>query len=558
MKWPGRAGSYDTDTQMVQLTDVLQSIADGRTLFPRYGRAPVWSKEARLRLLESILLGIPIGALTVWRTRAVEIAVMDRLGPIELPARDEQQASHDYVLDGERRLTTLYFSLFGAKTRRSAEELSDPVAELDVYYDLRTEQLLTREDMDEVPPHALPLAGVARSWNLVVFQRRLLRVEGLDASSANELLVRSDEVARAIKRYTLPLVVVTSEDLDLVTRTFQLVHSPQGPTRAAGMVHALTWSASFDLSERLDRMKEGRLADLGWGEIEDSIVLRACKVLLGLRVHVEDTEALSRALEQNPDVLTEVEEALVRTASFLREMCGVGSPEVVPFPEQILLLAAALRPPGELAPGVLDRVRDWVWITTYAEVFRGPLSDLLLSRTQDDLLQVARGVVPGALPLERFWKEPPARKLLPRFDFRQARSKGAALLLALQGPRDPSRPEEARDASTALAALAEDGSRTLSRLVTSNMATPELADRTGARVLLLPEAAATMRTLLARTAPPPREFLASHIISDEALHAFKAGEHARFVELREADLNRLEQERFDRLLERLSSDERVE
>jgi hypothetical protein len=59
-----------------------------------------------------------------------------------------------------------------------------------------------------------------------------------------------------------------------------------------------------------------------------------------------------------------------------------------------------------------------------------------------------------------------------------------------------------------------------------------------------------MRRLLQSDEPPPDDFLASHVISHDALKAFREGDYATFVKLREDELNRMEDKRFQAILRR--------
>lgn len=540
-----------TIAQVWHLAAVLEDIHRGRILFPRFGRPLVWPKEMRLSLLHSILEGIPVGSIMVWRTRTVEVAVMGRLGPFRLPAVDQEAPYRRYLIDGEQRLMTLYFALFGSVAADEAERSGEILDAFKAYYDLREEKFVTRDDLAEVLPYHLPLTALLQGSHLTSFQRNLSKrpeEEGssawYDVSKVAELLLRSDQVAHAFRDYALPMISITSENLEIVTRTFQLVHTQHVAMSQVNLVNALTWSPTFDFFEQLQRTKQGPLADLGWGEIEDQIILRVCKAILDLGVYDEDSEAVSQALKKSPRILTETEVNLCAVASFLRAACGIRSPDLVPYSAQIVALAVAFREVPTPAKAARALLRDWVWLTTYAEVFTG-IAGSRFSQLLDDTRSLARGK--ALRPMAG--KQRPQRRPLGRFDFRHARARGLALLLASRAPRDPAHPEREATRIRARKLLAEHGARAMAQLVSSSMATPEISSRAGARVLLAPESVQTMRKLL--QGAPPLEFLESHVISQEAYRAFKAGDHARFVLLREEDLNRIEGDRFSKVLERL-------
>lgn len=58
---------FDNPTT-ARLQQVIESIANGELLFPAFQRPFVWRDSQRLRLLDSILKGLPIGSMLIWRT----------------------------------------------------------------------------------------------------------------------------------------------------------------------------------------------------------------------------------------------------------------------------------------------------------------------------------------------------------------------------------------------------------------------------------------------------------------------------------------------------------
>jgi hypothetical protein len=256
---------------------------------------------------------------------------------------------------------------------------------------------------------------------------------------------------------------------------------------------------------------------------------------------------VAKALRREPTILSKVEKHLHSTALFLRQSCGIRSPEIVPYTAHIVLLAAAFAEVPGLTADVGARLRDWLWLTTYSETFQRQTSESRFSQILEDVRRLARGE--RLLPVTG--RPRPERRPLVRFDFRHARARGLALLLANQAPRDPSHPQREATKLRSRKLLAEHGAQAMQQLVSSSMTTAEVAGRAGARVLVAPELVHAMRRMLQGGKAPPTEFLDSHLIGQEAWGAFRAGDYAKFVELREEDLNRLEEQRFERLVRRL-------
>ncbi|MFS8066727.1 MAG: DUF262 domain-containing protein [Byssovorax sp.] len=548
------AGFY-SEPQIRYLPQVLEEIASGQIIIPKFQRPLVWPKEMRIALLDSILESIPIGTVMLWRTRATtKIAVKKQLGPFELPRPDEHAPVRQYLLDGEQRLTTLFFALVGARgSKQEIDETDEPAEAFQVYYNLRTKEFVTRDDISTVLPHHLPLTDTLQGSRLVKFQRNLSdqRRTGKNGSEsyadAEALVSLSDEVADAFRQYKFPTVPVTSDDLELVTRTFKRVNSQHVTMTEVHMVNALTWSPQFDLSERLERMKQGTLAEVGWDELEDQAILRVCKIALDVAVYDDNSEGAGQALKKRPLVLDEVEQQLCSTAGFLRRHCSIRTPDLVPYAAQIVLLAAAFEGARKPNEEIERHLRDWLWFTTYTEMFQRQMSESRLSQLLNDVRALAAGH--GLAPLQG---KVPTRRTLPRFDFRHARARGVALLMVKHKPRDPSFPRKDVKLAHGSKLLAEYRNRALPQLVTSTLVkNAAISSSPGARVLIRPESIGTMRKLLQSANSPPDEFLASHVITLEAYRAFRDGDYGAFVRLREAELNDMEDKRFQGIVRRL-------
>ena len=535
---PKREGLPDffSEPQIRHLPQVLEEIHRGQLLFPRFQRPLVWPKDMRLALLESVLQGIPIGTILVWRTRSIDVAAKDRLGPFLLPRPDPDLPIRQYLLDGEQRLSTLYFALF--EPQPASQDDEEGPDDFRVYVDLNTGRLLTRSELPEPQRHHLPLVDVLQGARLTRFQRRL--VGRAPSKPVDELTEISDEVADAFRQYKLPTVPIVSENLGLVTRSFERINSQHMTMSEVHMVNALSWTPKFDLLERIDQMRKGPLAEVNWGEVDDQIILRVCKVAAGLLVYEEDADALNRELRQSSWLLDEVTQLLVETARFLADECGIRAPGLAPYNAQIILLAGAFREVHEPSTEARHRLRDWLWLTTYAETFQRQMSDSRFGQLLEDVRSLARGE--RARPLGG---NPPSRRELTRFDFRHARSRALALFMAKHRPRDP---VTGRIFADGYELLAQYGARAVPQLVASSSP--------GARVVVRPGRLVELREALRRE-DASREFLQSHFVNPSAHEALMRRDDEAFAEIRWAELERREESRFNQIVQHLYYDRTI-
>src|SRR6185437_3526575 len=292
------APSFYSDPHVQFLSQLLEEISAGHLQVPRFQRPMVWDWERRRELLVSIRDGIPIGAIIVWRTARTAIECYERLGP-HLLSPPPEGATRQYLLDGVQRLSTLYGALHSSPTRGGIadggedeeEELPPDEFELltprnfDVYFNLRTKDFHS-DDGDDFKD-LMPLYLVFDSVALLKFQRELR------GPTAERFVDSSDQIARSFRDYKIPIIPITTDDIEMATRTFQRINSQGAKMSETHMVHALTWSSHFDLQREIVSIKKELLSDRGWGELEDDPILKSCKAALSLDVYKTNAQELS-------------------------------------------------------------------------------------------------------------------------------------------------------------------------------------------------------------------------------------------------------------------------
>ncbi len=410
------APAYVSDPQVQFLSQILEEIAAGHLLVPRFQRPIVWKDEQRLELMESVSKSTPIGSILVWRTRK-RVASYDRLGPYILNQVDSGEFT-SYILDGQQRLA----SLFGALKSPSGQMESDADNDgrcWEILFDLESRDFLLEDQREEGKIYVtlrVLLDGVA-SFR---FQRDLI-----EKPDAERLLRRFEDLGAIFQRYKIPMIPIVTDDLDQATRTFQQINSQGTVMKPTHMIHALTWSENFDLNSRLEEARGETLGPLGWGEIDEELVLTACKGALGIDIFESEIAAISRALRQRPEVLEEAVEYLESGIRFLATRFGIRSPALLPYSQLLPLLADGLR----LTEDPNDRTESfiyWFWWTVYVGLAGGSNASRM-RRAAKNVRDAAEG-------------KPPVREVMPpvseltlpprRYDFRHARAKALALRMA--------------------------------------------------------------------------------------------------------------------------------
>lgn len=425
MNTPNLATTFYSDPHIQFLSQILQDIGRGELLVPRFQRPFVWLPSQQLELLRSIRQGIPIGAIMVWRTATSQIACYDALGPYALkPGRET--GTRDYLLDGVQRLSTLYgalnapSSLLISEAQDEDKEESEEQAPLRIFFDLRILDFVFLKIDDEIDTLLLPLNILLDSVALLRYQRGLLA-----HPRAESLVAECDRVAGAFRQYKVPIIPIATDDLALATLTFQRINSQGQKMSDYHMLHALTWSSSFDLMRSLDDLRSEYLSAVGWDGIDEDPILKVLKLILGLDVYKADIEELSSRVANHPTALKSAVMGIANTANFLQQELQIPNFEFVPYTLQTVLLSEILRNFQNLDVIQIELLKNWFWFVTYSEAFTGISDDKVRIALED-----MRAMLLAKKPIWRNKNTYKELALPNRFDFRAVRTKSFILNMA--------------------------------------------------------------------------------------------------------------------------------
>jgi Protein of unknown function DUF262 len=510
------------DPTIARLQAVIESIREGGLLFPEFQRPFVWSDTQRLRLLDSILKGLPIGSLLVWRTKQVVLQHQSKLGSLELPQPSAGTVQHDYVLDGVQRLTTLYGALTGTTTPLE----DDDGQRWPIYFDLERDLEDGDEDRfkipslrDEPPAQWLPMAALYEG------KLRWDHQQLLERTGRQDLANKIERLDRVFKDYSVAIVPIVTDDLQLATMSFERINSQGTRMGESHMLRALSYRRDFDSSSVLAGITE-RLA---WPDLSLELLVRALKVTQGLDIYVENLAELTKLLENDRSPFERLEHGLVASLSFLGQRCRIVGQAALPYALQLVALTNASSRGVDLSEeGVAARLETWLWATTYTEYFKRKTGDQL-KRVFDHVLEICDGSTPLPLDLPRSCAP------LKRFNARSVRSLMFMHLLARQPLIDE------RGAPIDGPRLVARGSSAFAKLFFD-----EATDDPANRVLVDPLDAASLRAALGDRAHPRSEALReAHLLppwnhpAAELPRDILSWRRERLAQLQAADLARL-------------------
>ena len=416
---------FDTPV-LPRLLELLEEIRDGLIGIPEFQRGYVWSDEQRLRLMDSIWRGIPIGSLLVWMTMADKgLQVRTKIGPCKLAARSAT-GTRRYLVDGVQRVTTLYAALMPLP---DVVERDQDGRRWPIYFDLDPEssddlRFRLRSGQQAVPPTWIPLPCLLDDVLFLEFRVQLAN------AGRRDLLQETRRLESRFRDYVVPVMPMVSDDQDLVTEAFARVNSQGQDLDEGDMAHALTLGSSFSFNSELATITE-QLSPLGWDGIERKTLIGALKAIWNLDLYKSGAKGIKKKLESSEgrDLLRALPVIFGPVADVFRTF-GVHGPGSLPYSYQVVAILKAVYDLGpDRVKQATETLRRWFFWTTYNEHFTGMTSGQLGAEFErvTDIIQ--------GRPLTDHYSKPrvgPITKLRAN----AVRSRAAILVMALAGDRE--------------------------------------------------------------------------------------------------------------------------
>ncbi|MDI1433848.1 DUF262 domain-containing protein [Polyangium sorediatum] len=353
---------FDTPV-LPRLETILAEVKSGDIVVPEFQREFVWDDDRRLKLLDSIAAGMPIGSLLVWRTTNRDLKVYQEIGGIELGGARKSGEKVSYLIDGHQRVSTLFGALhIGERSSDESGGIRWPI-----YFELGSKErpaFRVQPSRGNVPLQWLPLHIIFDGEKLFEFTTRL-RKKG-KMTEAKE----AERLANLFRDYIIPVVPLVTEDLGVVTDAFVRINSQGKGMSEAHMLRALAY-LTIDMDAAFDDVRE-KLAPYGWGSVDSQVLVNVLKAQLDLDIYSSHVEKVFSELKRDRGPLNRLGDAMVEAAELL-ENIGVRGPGALPYTYQLVTLATI----AAWNPGVLrdnenwKTLWHWFWVTTYTEIFAG-------------------------------------------------------------------------------------------------------------------------------------------------------------------------------------------
>ncbi|MBE6719177.1 MAG: DUF262 domain-containing protein [Ruminococcaceae bacterium] len=303
------------------INEIVKCITDGEYRIPRFQRDFVWDIKKSAALLDSIFKGFPISSVILWKTKK-ELSEIRNLGGIEIPGRDTGRYT-SYIIDGQQRLTSLYFALKGLQTS-SGSDFSEMCISLVAQ---PGEQLV----FDSIPKGSTP--------DDYVTIKSLFDATALNGPHADKRL----KYYQTLLQYTISVIEIDDENLELdeVIEIFERLNLGGKKLNLFSIIAARSYIApengkkGFDLAKQFDSFNKILIKN-NYGKISDSTFLQAIAACLIEKVNKSDilNNLNSELIENN---YISIEKAILAAIEHLKNTnYGVLVANLLPY-ERILV-----------------------------------------------------------------------------------------------------------------------------------------------------------------------------------------------------------------------------
>jgi hypothetical protein len=486
-------------------------------------------------LLDSIWRQYPIGSLLAWDTDTT-VGSLERIGPVLLGGATSETAS--FLLDGHQRLSTLAGALVATGDR--TESTNDAL--WNIYFNANTETFEHLPLGVDPDAHQFPTAKV---FDTIEFLAECQRVLAQDPVNGPGYVQQFQELSRIFYAYKVPVIRIEQTGATEAVEIFARLNSKGQAMTADQMVSALLYregdEESFDLGSDITRITS-LLGRRGFGDLNRDHILRIFLGAAGEDIYRTDWSRIasnrrSELLERIRAVIPDVEPAVESAISFLRDELGVPTQRLLPYAQQIVVLATFFFAKPSPSAAQKSLLAKWFWVTSFTEWFGSANPSRVNALVRDFMDRVARDETTPSLTAMRL--DVSATPIPEAFDMRSARTKATLLVLLAQSPRardgsimvDLPQRLEASGPSAVTYIVWNQRGMSLGGSPANRIFVDDVDDRRQGKGWLL-ELDTDQRELVLR----------SHAITSSAIEFLREGDTAAFLAARLEEIERLERE----------------
>lgn len=358
-----------TQTELIDLTTVVSEVADGKWGLPEFQRDFIWSDAEVRSLLATVLSGWPAGSLLLMEATDETFALRQIDGAPHLVDKPTYA-----ILDGQQRVTSLYQALHGAGDRIYAvtwdTDIDDDLVTEDLILSFRRtlwhrryDSFRQQAEAKVVPFSALRTPSEFFEWrDLMLNDISLEKQEGV----RNQVTLFYSKVLSKLHSYRFPAVILKHDlEPEAIANIFERVNKTGVRLNTFDLMVAKTYQTQWNLREKFAETKEKdpHLAQF----LKDDGLPILQSIALMHSMNLRQSAVLNLSAFTVRGYWDEAVDGMSRAVAYLRDSCGVLSPELQPYPNMLPVIAAVLA--GRSDQGLHPTLDRWFWTSIFSGAF---------------------------------------------------------------------------------------------------------------------------------------------------------------------------------------------
>lgn len=360
------------ETRVRRLIRYIEDMEKGLIQIPAFQRDFIWTNNDRKDLFDSLKNGYPIGSIIFWKPlKHLDVYYMDeqKIGAYSVPSKKEESV---YILDGFQRLSTILGCLINPN--KTALEFDNKILydKFILFYDLKEEEFfIPRNTKTEV--YQIPVYELIDTKAGFRFQRNLMS-QNYSETEIDLYTERYERLGTTLIDYQLPSIDIIGGEIEEIVKIFSRINSKGTLISPDWMISALSNQKDFRLGTEIDELIE-ELKNFNFSEIKREILLQCITNSFG-KVHFDQfTRRNTRKIEdlvKRSDFIEVTNRTIIsikKAVKFLFEELLVVDYKLLPYSNQLIFITDFFNQIENPAPEQLLKLKDWFWLTTYANYF---------------------------------------------------------------------------------------------------------------------------------------------------------------------------------------------
>lgn len=410
----------DPTPSIDRVEDLATRILNGDILLPKFQRDFVWEKKQIAKVWDSVARGYPIGSILLWESRQ-KLASENKIADLDIKLAKPDYPVN-YLLDGQQRLSSICGALFWNGT--------DPSSKWNIIYDLRSQKFEHITELGDPPLHQLRLNKLS---DPAQYFKHVSTLDTLQAKDKQTLKDHAELLFNRFKNFKIATVTLGDISIRDVAPIFERINSEGTQLTIVDLMRAATWSEDFDLIDSIQSVQKD-LKSKHFSKIDRKVVLRNLSAATGGGFSADSIDKLRDHTPQNLKAgVDAVRKSYKKSVDFLTTQIGIPSAQVLPYSNQLTVLAELFRQVPAPTAAQYAAVQRWFWRTAHKGYFGG-WNTGQMSTDLEAVTQFAAGKQAEVLediyePDVNLWRE-------KQFRLNVAHAKLLAILLGHHSPVD--------------------------------------------------------------------------------------------------------------------------